>query len=112
MRNEFAWDENGYFTNQKAFIITGATKYLLGVLNSTVIMWLFTKLLARLQNDYYEPSAVFLKYFPIPATEDQSEIIRLTSEILCLKENDTECVDLETRLDAHVAHLYNLTAAE
>ncbi len=114
MRNEFTWDDNGYRTNQKAFIITGATKYLLGVLNSNVVMWLFTKLLARLQNDYYEPNAVILKDFPIPQTEDkkQNEIIILTDDILTLKKANTECSHREACLDAYVAHLYRLTAAE
>jgi hypothetical protein len=114
VRNEFAWDETGYYTNQKAFIITGATKYLLGVLNSNVIMWLFTKLLARLQNDYYEPNAVLLKDFPIPNVDDnkQIEIITLTDEILSLKKANAECSRHEAYLDANVAHLYRLTAAE
>jgi hypothetical protein len=114
VRNEFAWDETGYYTNQKAFIITGATKYLLGVLNSNVIMWLFTKLLARLQNDYYEPNAVLLKDFPIPNADDnkQIEIITLTDEILSLKKANAECSHHEACLDANVAHLYRLTAAE
>ncbi len=65
-RNEFAWDEERFYTNQKAFIIPNASKYLLGVLNSSVVMWLFDKMLAKLQNGFYEPSAIFMEKFPIP----------------------------------------------
>ena len=67
-RNEFAWDDNGYLTNQKAFIIPNDHKYLLGILNSSVFTFLFDKCLAKLQNGYYEPSAIFMKDFPIPVT--------------------------------------------
>ncbi|WP_054532991.1 Eco57I restriction-modification methylase domain-containing protein [Herpetosiphon geysericola] len=68
-RNDFAWDETGFYTNQKAFIIPNASKYLLAILNSSVVMWLYTQLLAKLQNEFYEPSSIFMKTFPIPKAE-------------------------------------------
>ena len=39
------------------------------ILNSSVWGWLFEMLLAKLQNGFFEPSAVFLKDFPIPRVQ-------------------------------------------
>jgi hypothetical protein len=68
-RNEFAWDGNGYYANQKTFIIPGVSKHLLAILNSSIWNWLYEILLAKLQNGFFEPSAVFLKDFPVPRVE-------------------------------------------
>lgn len=89
-RNEFAWDEEGYYTNQKAFIIPNTSKFLLGYLNSSVVNWLFDKLLTKLQNGFYEPSAIYMREFPIPPAEDwQKEIVeRLVDYILFLAKED------------------------
>ncbi len=113
-RNEFAWDEDGYYFNQKTFIIPDATKYLLGILNSSVIGWLFNKLLAKLQNGYFEPSALFMKDFPIPVTTDIHEIETLVNEILLGQalNNNTDVSDLEHRIDQIVYQLYGLTPEE
>ena len=113
-RNEFAWDESGYYTNQKAFIIPNASKYLLGVLNSNITMWLFNKLLAKLQNGYYEPSAIYIKEFPIPFSNNSDYIESRVNQILYAKNNNTNILTFKTesQIDAHVAHLYNLTEEE
>lgn len=70
-RNEFAWDGNAYYANQKTFIIPGVSKSLLAVLNSSIWNWLYEMLLAKLQNGFFEPSAVFLKDFPVPKMESK-----------------------------------------
>jgi hypothetical protein len=115
-RNEFTWDENGYYTNQKAFIIPRSSKYLLAVLNSSVVMWLFTKLLAKLQNGFYEPSTIFMKDFPIPnvTSKKQSPVAKLADNILAAKHTklNANITTLEAEIDARVAHLYELTEEE
>ena len=85
-RNEFAWDKLGYYTNQKAFIIPCNDKVLLAVLNSSVMTFLFDKLLPKLQGDFYEPSSIFMKDVPIPtATEaEQKAIETLVSYVMYL----------------------------
>jgi hypothetical protein len=111
-RNEFAWDESGYYTNQKAFIIPCNDKVLLAVLNSSVVMFLFQQLLSKLQGDFYEPSSIFMKDFPIPtATESQrQEIENLVQK--CLDANGKNVKNIETEIDQMVYQLYNLTAEE
>jgi len=85
-RNEFAWDTGGYHTNQKAFIISGGDLYLLGILNSSVVMYLFSHEVPRLQNSFYEPGYRYLNPFPIPnATAEQKLLCEsLSSALICL----------------------------
>ena len=113
-RNEFAWDENSYYANQKVFIIPGASKYLLGILNSSVVMWLFGKLLAKLQNNFYEPSAIFIKDFPIPMASNRNLIGSLVDQILDAKYSDSlvDTSALEIEINRLVYELYGLTKKE
>ncbi|MDP2919213.1 MAG: TaqI-like C-terminal specificity domain-containing protein [Dehalococcoidia bacterium] len=113
-RNEFAWDDKGYYINQKAFIIPDASKYLLGILNSTVVLWLFDKLLAKLQNGYYEPSAIFIKDFPIPVTNETQHIESLVNRILAIKDKNpnADVSELEHQIDQLVYQLYGLNEEE
>ncbi len=64
-RPEFTIDTEQWFTNQKCFIISLADKYLLGILNSSLTFFLFRKILPKLRGDFYEPSYVYFKDFPI-----------------------------------------------
>ncbi len=82
-RNEFAWDGIGYYANQKTFIIPAAPKHLLTILNSSIWSWLYEILLAKLQNGFFEPSAVFLKDFPVAKPSgSQSKLLELIVEYL------------------------------
>lgn len=62
---EFTRNQTGLYTNQKCFIITIDDLFLLGILNSTLTMFLFRSLLPKLRGDFYEPSYVYFKDFPI-----------------------------------------------
>jgi type I restriction-modification system DNA methylase subunit len=113
-RNEFAWDENQFYTNQKAFIIPEASKFLLGVLNSSVVYWLFGKMLAKLQGDFYEPSAIFMEKIPIPKTNSVASIEFIVARILAAKRADPQA-DVsawEGEIDRLVYQLYGLTEEE
>lgn len=110
--NEFAWDELGYYTNQKAFIIPTPDKFLLAVLNSRVVGFLFQNLLSKLQGDFYEPSSIFMKDFPIP-TSSQSECQAITNLVeKCLNPQEEDVKNFETKIDQLVYQLYGLTEEE
>ena len=64
-RPEFTFDENNLYTNQKCFIISLADKYLIGILNSSVMFFLFRQILPKLRGNFYEPSYIYFKDFPI-----------------------------------------------
>ena len=62
---EFTFDQTGIYTNQKCFIIPSDDLYLLGILNSSVSMFLFTQMFPKLRGDFYEPGWVYFKNYPI-----------------------------------------------
>jgi adenine-specific DNA-methyltransferase len=115
-RNEFAWDELSFYANQKTFIIPGVTHFLLGYLNSSVVMWLFTQLIPKLQNGFYEPGAKFLGMFPIPSATvtQQSDLRKRVTRILAAKKKDpaADVSTWEREVDEIVYKLYGLTRDE
>jgi hypothetical protein len=101
---EFTLDLAGWYTNQKCFIISLPDKYLLGILNSKIGMFLFEQLLPRLRGGFFEPSAIFFTKFPIPRLDlnhpaqkaQHDHIVRLVEKMLALKSQHTH---LQTTLD-------------
>ena len=113
-QNEFAWDDKQYYTNQKAFIIPRSSKYLLAIMNSKVVFWLFGKLLSKLQHDFYEPSSIFMKDFPVPTDCDTRPLEIIVNRILEIKNKnpDADVKELEREIDLLVYRLYGLTEEE
>jgi len=111
-RNEFTFDNSGYYTNQKAFIISCNDLTLLAILNSNVLMFLFEKILAKLQGNFYEPSSIFIKDFPIAsATETQKQAIKYLVK-QCLEAKGKDVKELETKINQIVYELYGLSEEE
>ena len=112
-RPEFTLIEDGTYTNQKCFIITHYTPTLLAVLNSRLCYFLFKSILPKLRGDFYEPSYMYFKDFPIIKTriEGLENVVR---QILELKKNKphSDTTDLESQIDLLVYRLYGLTYDE
>jgi type I restriction-modification system DNA methylase subunit len=130
---EFTLDYSGSYTNQKCFIVPVDDKFLLAVLNSSITNFLFKKLLPRLRGDFFEPSYIYLKDFPIPLFDlaDSAEkarhehIVQLVERMLAAKKElsgakteaettrlERECETLDRQIDQAVYELYGLTEEE
>jgi len=113
---EFIFDKSNVYTNQKCFIIASSDLYLLGILNSRLIFYLFKNVLPKLRGDFYEPSYVYLKDFPIAEAENErkEKIISIVSEVIANKEQETkkDTTLLESKIDQLVYQLYGLTEEE
>jgi hypothetical protein len=100
MQPEFAYDDNGYYSNQKTFIIPVADTYLLAVLNSGVMKLIFDIVLPKLRGGFFEPSYVFMKDIPIrritfitPPNERASYLEKARNlYAYCLDKDDQACV--------------------
>lgn len=110
---EFTYDIIGTYTNQKCFIITQFDKSLLGVLNSSLTFFLFKAVLPKLRGDFYEPSYLYFKDFPI-LNDDSGQIESKINQILSLKKENPEAdtSKLEAEIDQMVYELYGLTKEE
>jgi hypothetical protein len=131
---EFTLDDAGWYTNQKCFIISVPDKYLLGILNSSFTYWWFRLRLPKLRGDFYEPSYVYFKEFPVRPLDfnnptDQvkhDRIVHLVTQILDLnKRLATSALDphgktvlqrqieaIDEEIDKVVYEVYGLTAEE
>jgi len=89
--------DNGY-TNQKCFIIPKNDKYLLGILNSSLCFFMFRMILPKLRGDFYEPSYIYFKDFPIypidfsdPVDKSQHDkMVILVNQMLAAHKSMTE----------------------
>jgi adenine-specific DNA-methyltransferase len=132
-RPEFTFDKAGLYTNQKCFIIPLPDMYLLGILNSKVIFFLFRSILPKLRGGFYEPSYVYFKDFPIrpidfsnptdKACHDKmvelvERMLTLHKQLLAAKTPDEETriqrqIDaIDQQIDNLVYELYVLTETE
>lgn len=116
-------DTQGFFTNQKCFILTDKNSknlhYLTAILNSKANFWYFKQIGATLGASGYEMSKIFVEKLPIPQITESNkplcdEIIKCVDKILESKAKDStlDTSKLESQIDSLVYKLYNLTNDE
>ena len=116
---KFYLDEDGYFTNDTAFLISGDNlHYLLGILNSKAFTFFYKNFYCggALGNKALRYKRDFLQKVPIPnaTAEQQKPIIDLVDKILAAKkanpQADTSAEEAE--IDRLVYQLYGLSEDE
>ncbi|MBK7918717.1 MAG: Eco57I restriction-modification methylase domain-containing protein [Chloroflexi bacterium] len=110
----FAWDNVGYFSNNKTFLIPGASLYLLAILNSSTTWFFLDKLASKLQGGAYAMQTPYVSQIPVPQISDKYTIESRVERILATKQADptANISALEREIDELVYALYNLTPAE
>ncbi len=111
----FIYENEGVYTNQKCFIITGnSLKYLTAYLNSKLFKCVFRDNFPELQGGTRELSKVFFEQLPIPQISKpaQQPFIALVDKILTAKQQAQDTRTLETEIDKMVYGLYSLTDEE
>lgn len=113
---EFTFDFNHIYTNQKCFIIPTNDKSLMGILNSKLFFFLFKQILPKLRGDFYEPSSIYFKHFPIQLNDPErlNEIAEIVGHLFDQKKSDptADTSSLESEIDRLVYALYGLTDEE
>lgn len=111
----FLYDEKGFFTNQKCFIITGEyLKYLIAFLNSTLFKFAFKEKFPELLGGTRELSKVFFEYVTVLkiSEAEQQRFIQRVEQILILKQRGADTRELENEINAMMFDLYQLTEQE
>lgn len=113
-RATFAFDKEGFFCNQKTFIIPTGDLALLALLNSSLINFWCLYSLAKLQHGYLEPSAIFFQNCPIAEmkTEQKKELVSHVRAILNCANDPATTKEQEKAIDRIVFKLYGLTEEE
>ena len=109
----FCYDDKGYLHNDAMYMIAGADKYVVAVLNSSVGWWTLKKSCTDLQNGYVQAYRENLFNIPIyPATDaQQAPIIERVQKILAAP-GSPDVPQLEAEIDRLVYDLYGLTEDE
>jgi hypothetical protein len=111
----FTYDDEGYYVNDKCFILTGENlKYLLAVFNSKLFRYCYEDDFPELQGNSREIKAFVMKelFVKYPNDKEQEPFEALTNKILQLKKEKLPTVNYENKIDALVFHLYGLTESE
>lgn len=106
----FVYDEDGFITNQKCFIITGSNiAYLTAFLNSSLFKFCFRDNFPELQGGTREMSKIFFDKIPILTIDREINNIfeRLVKDIQ-MEYSDTKAI----AIDNSIFDLYNLTEEE
>lgn len=133
----FTYDELGYYSNDKTFIISSTDKYLLGLLNSKLI-WLYLKRTCSCLGDpdkggRLELRDIYMRYVPIrpidpanPADVTRRDrIVALVESLLAMNRTlagsvspaerarlEAACAEADAEIDRIVYALYGLTEEE
>lgn len=120
-RFPFSYDEDGYFINDKGFILNTTKdkdflKYLVGIFNSKLAkLWIWYNT-PELVGGAREIRKVYFEHIPIPdvGEKEQWPIIGLVDRILGVKkvDPDSDTSALEAEIDLLVYKLYDLTPEE
>ena len=113
----FVYDEKGYITNQKCFIITSEDKclqYLIAFFNSNLFKFCFKDNFPELLGETFELSKVFFEQIPVKqiTPEKEQPFIDIVDKILIAKQQSQDTADLEKQIDEMVYKLYDLTEEE
>lgn len=111
----FVYDEDGYFSNDKSFIITGnSLKWLVCFLNSTLFKFTFKDIFPELLGGTRELRKVFFETVEVKEllSEAQKPFEVLVNQILSDKKAGKDTAFLESEIDRLVYELYELTEAE
>ncbi|GIV30469.1 MAG: hypothetical protein KatS3mg028_1535 [Bacteroidia bacterium] len=113
----FIFDDKGYYTNQKCFIITSEKinlKFLVAYFNSKVSHRWIRQNCPELQGGTRELSKIFFENIPIPplSEPEQQPFVALVEQILSKKEKGEDTTDLEQQIDLLVYRLYELSYEE
>lgn len=116
-KNAFAFDDRGFFSNDKtSVIISSDHKYLLGVLNSKVTWWFMQRIASTKQGGFIEFKPMYISAIPIPlaAPHVKKEVESLVEKILQIKKDDAkESVALiEDQIDELVFEAFSLSQEE
>ena len=106
----FYYDEKGFITNQKCFIITGENiAYLTAFLSSSLFRYCFRNSFPELQGGTRELSKIFFDKIPVlQVTDSTNEVFK--KKVNAIQQNYTQ--ELSIEIDTLLFDLYNLTEEE
>ena len=111
--SSFTYDTEGYFINNKVFLLNIESLSLLGLLNSKLIWFYLNQIASKLQGGALAMQSPYVLSIPIHKNLiENKELENLTKEVLENRNLSQETSSLENKIDLLVYQLYELTVEE
>ena len=80
----YSYDDQGYFTNNKVFIIPNADLYVLAVLNSPLLWWHNWRYLPHMKDEALNPAGMLMEILPIapPTNAIRAEVEPIVNRLI------------------------------
>lgn len=110
---EFVYDEQGFLSNDKSYVMPADDLSVLGILNSKLTNFFLSKLSPPVRGGFMELRKIYLEQLPIPTATDaqKAPIIKRVEKILA-DPDSPDVPKLEAEIDRLVYDLYGLTREE
>jgi hypothetical protein len=83
MNQSFCWQQDGFYLGNTCYFISTSEKWLLALLNSSVVEWFYGSISNRIRGGYLRAFSQFMGQIPIPgATSEQKQICESLSNVL------------------------------
>ncbi|MCG2741320.1 MAG: Eco57I restriction-modification methylase domain-containing protein, partial [Syntrophaceae bacterium] len=110
---KFLLETEGYYSDTTTYIISSASEYLLGVLNSKLFTYLFSKTSSEISGGFFRWKHQYMEPLPIFTATDAQQVPIIKSIRKILADPDSPAVPrLEEEIDKLVYELYDLTEAQ
>jgi adenine-specific DNA-methyltransferase len=113
---QFGFDNSGAYPDCTVFVISTDDKWLVGILNSAVIRYVFPQISPKIRGDFMRFKLAYISQLPIPLRDDPriAGVEKRAMKVLSLKAADPSAFvgNLEAEIDGLVAHLYGLSESE
>ena len=104
LHQSFAWDTNNYYLGNTTYFIPTTEKWLLGLLNSSVIEWFYEQISNRIQGGYLRAFSDRMQMLPIPTTDSRQRII--IENLIGAIERDANAPEYERLINGLVYELF------
>lgn len=110
----FAFDTDGFYGNDRTYVIPNASYYLLGLMNSNVSHFILQYLSPPVRGGYMELRQIYVGQIPIPdATAEQRELVeKLVQQLLVSDKKRSDIKLLERQLNIIFYEIYGLVPDE
>lgn len=114
--SEFSWDSQNHYLLNTCYILPTDEKWLLGLLNSRLVFWFYTKVSNTIRGNFVRFISQYVEGIPVPTTttEERKGIEQLVEKILSIKKRNTaaDVSELERALDQIIYGLFGLKQEE
>jgi type I restriction-modification system DNA methylase subunit len=110
----FATDTNGFYSGDTTFYTPTNDFFLIGVLNSILTTFFYMGLSSQVRGGYLRFKTQYVSQIPIPdaPAAERKAIAKLAQQCVEAKGQGAQVAAWEAEIDARVARLFGLTAAE